>query len=121
MRELIQGDYAQTAKAVVSAKYNEAQINDYVLDPEVREVYDSMETQKELFAVQRGAFIINGRQNEKTEEATEKVPENTVRWSISVKAEDQREIMKNEPKVFSNLVVEKSAELKIDSSKNGLR
>ena len=65
MRDLIQSDYAASAKAVISSAYNEAQIEDYVLDPAVREIYDSMELQKEQFATQSAAVTLTEPQNEK--------------------------------------------------------
>ena len=51
-RELIQGDYAESSKAVNCAKYAETQINEQVLHKSVIEVYDSMDVQKSVFNTQ---------------------------------------------------------------------
>ena len=117
MRDLIQGNYAETAKAVVSTKYNETQIQDYVLDPDILVPNDSMELQKEEFAVQSKAVIINKPQIENTDKKAIDEHKDEIRWREPVNSEDERKKMKNEPKVFSNLVVEKTAELQLDSSK----
>lgn len=116
MRELIQSDYAAMAKAVVSPSYNEKQIADNVLDPDVREVYDSLEAQKELFTTQsRDAVIKNPPQEVATVDGKplDNDP-NKMRWQICIKTEDERENMKNAPKVFLNIVADKSANVTIE-------
>lgn len=111
MRDMIQADYAASAKAVNSLSYNRAQIRDYVLDKGAREIYDSMELQKEQFATQSAAVILTEPQKDKKKEE----PENTaVRIQITVKSEDQRMIMKNEPKNY-NFQIERGAELQLNT------
>jgi hypothetical protein len=120
MRELIQGDYAASAKAANNKSYTETQIKDYVLDPEARAVYDSMDIQKEQFATQSAAVVLSEPEKEK-ENDKEKTPEERLmtelRIRISIKSEDQREIMKNEPKSY-NFISEKTAEVQLDGIKN---
>ena len=58
MREMIQGDYAAMAKAVSSTSYNKMQIQQYVLDKDVRELSDSMEAQREAFTAQSRDIVI---------------------------------------------------------------
>ena len=53
MRELIQGDYAESSKAVTNVQFNKTQIEEQVLDREVVTVYDSMAAQKMEFRIQR--------------------------------------------------------------------
>jgi hypothetical protein len=116
MRDLIQGDYAEIAKAVVSTHYNERQIDEHILDPDVRELYDSYTTQMVEFATQSEAVVINEPKTKQTNEKTAEELENQTRWRISIKQEDEREKIKNEPKIFSNMVIEKQADLKIDKA-----
>ena len=107
MRDLIQGDYAASAKAVISAAYNEAQINDYVLDPAAREIYDSMELQKERFATQSAAVTLTEPINEKNVGEVEMTED---RVPFPIKELDERTIMKNQPKNY-DFVIERTAEL----------
>ena len=117
MRDLIQNDYAESAKAVENCNYNETQIYDGVLDPADRAMYDSMEMQKEQFATMSATVILTQPTN-KEKELEKEMTENRVQYTVHEL--DQREIMKNEPKVFSNMVIEKAAELKIESKKDQL-
>lgn len=115
MRELIQSDYAAMAKAVVNPSYNEKQIADNVLDPDVRDVYDSLEAQKELFTTQsRDAVIKNPPQDMNLQGKPLEDDPNKMRWQICIKTEDERENMKNAPKVFLNIVADKSASVTIE-------
>ena len=115
MRDLIRGDYAASAKAVISSAYNEAQIQDYVLDPTARELYDSMELQKEQFATQSAAVTLTEPQNEKRADEIEMTED---RVPLSIKELDERNIMKNQPKNY-DFVVEKAAELNISGPNQG--
>ena len=115
MRELIQGEYAASARAVISSAYNEAQINDYALDPAAREIYDSIELQKEQFATQSAAVTLTEPQNEKNAGEVE-MTEDRVRYPV--KELDERTIMKNQPKSY-DFVVEKTAELNIGGPNQG--
>ena len=117
MREMIQSDYAAMAKAVSSADYNKLQIQQYVLDEDVRELSDSMEAQKEAFTAQSRDIIIKAPSKENADEKAVEGHENEIRWREPVKSEDEREKMKKEPKVFSNLLVEKINELTINSAR----
>ena len=109
MRELIQEDYAAAAKAINSAEYQKTQIKEKVLDPKERAVHDSMEKQKEQFATQSAHAKLTENQKEKKEDDLLMTSD---RMRFSVKSEDQRLIMKKEPKVF-NVVREKTNELKL--------
>jgi hypothetical protein len=112
MRDLIQSEYAEIAKAAANEHYNEAQIEAYMQNPN-----DSLEMQKEQFAIQSAAAVINEpNKNEKANEKTVEDPKDQTRWRISIKQEDEREKIKNEPKIFSNMVIEKQADLKIDTA-----
>lgn len=64
MRELIQGDYAESSKAVTNKNYNEKQIEEHVLDPEVRSMVDSMEVQASEFTIQRESIKTHHPGNE---------------------------------------------------------
>lgn len=120
MRDLIQSDYAAIAKAVVNTNYNEKQIDDFVLAPEAREMDDSLEAQKEEFTTQSRDVILKEPKSEKTDEKADE-HKNEIRWQISVKSQDQKEIMKSEPRVFSNMVIEKNAKVKIEAAKEDFR
>ena len=115
MRDLIQGDYAASAKAVLSSAYNEAQIDDYVLDPAAREIYDSMELQKEQFATQSAAVTLTEPQNEKNADEIEMTED---RVPFPIKELDERTIMKNQPKNY-DFVIERTAELTIGGLNQG--
>ena len=112
MRTMIQNDYEAMAKTVSSAYYNKTQIQLYVLDKDVRELSDSMEAQREQFTTQQRDVVIKNPQNEKKDEHKDEI-----RWQEPVESENERKKMKNEPKVFSNMVVDKQKDLKIDSVK----
>lgn len=115
MRELIQGDYAASAKAVINPAYNEAQIEDYVLDPTVREVYDSMEMQKEQFATQSAAFTLAETQNEKKADEVEMTAD---RVPFPIEELDERLIMRNQPKNY-DFVIERTAEIQLGGPNQG--
>ena len=115
MRDLIQGDYAASAKAVISSAYNEAQIEDYVLDPAVREIYDSMELQKEQFATQSAAVTLTEPQNEKKAGEVEMTED---RVPFPIQELDERVIMKNQPKNY-NFVIERTAEFTLGGPNQG--
>ena len=115
MRDLIQSDYAASAKAVISSAYNEAQIEDYVLDPDAREIYDSMELQKEQFATQSAAVTLTESQIVKN---TEEIEMTGVRFPHPVPELDERTIMQHQPKNY-DFVVEKTAELNINGPNHG--
>ena len=94
MRDMIQADYAASAKAVNNRNYNEAQINYYVLDKDVRELVDSMDVQKEQFAIQSAAVNLTKPQENK--ELDDDMTETRKRHPVT--SLDQRNIMRNEPK-----------------------
>ena len=100
---------------MISSAYNEAQIQDYVLDPTARELYDSMELQKEQFATQSAAVTLTEPQNEKRADEIEMTED---RVPLSIKELDERTIMKNQPKNY-DFVVEKAAELNISRPNQG--
>ena len=109
MRDLIQSDYAASAKAVISSAYNEAQIEGYVLDPDAREIYDSMEIQKEQFATQSAAVTLTDSQIDKNAEEIEMTG---VRFPHPVPELDERTIMQHQPKNY-DFVIEPQTELNL--------
>jgi hypothetical protein len=123
MREMIQGDYAETAKAVVNPKYNETQIRDYVTDPDIRAELDSMEMQREGFAIQSEAVVLNepqvsqsGTTVKETDKPSMEMKTDDVRIQISIESENEFEKVKHEPRIFSNMVVEKTNEIQLGSA-----
>jgi hypothetical protein len=116
MRDLIQGDYAEEARAACNPKYTETQIQEQFLDADVRQMSDSIEAQKEQFTLESSAVDIKAPQDENIEEVEE-----GLRWRLYIKSEDEREKIKNEPKVFSNLVISKDAELKHEKENTALQ
>ena len=109
MRDMIQADYAASAKAVNNRSYNLTQINYYVLDKDVRELADSMEVQKEQFATQSAHVTLTESKNEKISDDLLMTAD---RVQISVNEVNQREIMKNEPKNY-DFKIERTAELSL--------
>ena len=56
-------------------------------------------------------------QNDNTAEKEANSHENEIRWRNPVHSEDEREKMKSEPKVFSNIAIEKTKELTVEAEK----
>jgi hypothetical protein len=121
MRELIQSDYAESAKAVENRAYNERQIFDGVLDPADREMHDSLDVQKETFTVRSRDIVIKEPPKENENDKTVETHQNEIRWREPVESQNEREKMKNEPKVFSNMVVQRTNELQIDAAREDFR
>ena len=117
IRDLIQQEYAASAKAVNSIAYNKTQIKENVLDPAARSKCDSMELQKEQFATQSAHVTLTVPQNEKK---TDDIFMTSDRVQISIKTLDQREIMKKEPKNY-NFVMERTAELTLNAQNQGAK
>jgi hypothetical protein len=115
MRELIQGNYAEIAKAVVSKKYNEQQIEEHILAPDVRNLYDSYMTQMVEFATQSAANFISEPPKEKADGKSAEAQEDYIRKREPVESENERVKQKNEPKIWSNLVVDNHKELTFDA------
>ena len=113
MRDLIQGDYAESSKAVNNPKYNETQIEEQVLDPDVREVYDSMEAQKSEFTIQRAGIVTSHPINENRINDIE-MKEDRVPYPIPEL--DERKNLLEAPKE-NNFVIERVAETKIEMNK----
>jgi hypothetical protein len=124
MREMIQGDYAETAKAVENPKYNETQIRDYVTDPDIRAELDSMEMQREGFAIQSEAVVLNEPQvsqsgttikdtGKGTDKSSMELETDSVRVQITIDSENEYEKVKREPRIFSNMVVERTNEIQL--------
>ena len=116
MRDMIQSDYAALAKAVNSASYNKLQIDLYILDPDVRELADSMEVQKEQFAIQSAAVNLTEPKNEKQKDELEMTED---RVPYPVEECNEFTIQKSQPKVFSNLVIEHTAEVNLSAQNQG--
>ena len=110
MRELIQGNYAEMAKAASNLTYNKTQIREQVLDPEQREKSDSMEKQKVEFTVQRRGLSAVNNNNEKQ---IQNLETDATRVQIYVKECDERLLVANEPKEY-NFVPQRTAEFTLN-------
>jgi hypothetical protein len=97
MRDMIQADYAASAKAVNNHNYNLMQINYYVLDKDVRELADSRDVQMEQFATMSAAVTLT-KPSEKNTFADDMTAD---RVPCPIKELDQRDIMKHEPKIYN--------------------
>ena len=109
MRDLIQADYAASAKAVGNANYNKTQMQLYVVDRDMRALFDSMEIQKEQFATQSAAVTLTEPQTDKNAEEIEMTG---VRVPHPVPELDERTIMQNQPKNY-DFVIEPQTELNL--------
>lgn len=103
MRELIQGNYAESKKAVLNAMYNRAQIQENVLDTKARAKCDSIEDQRLQFATISESMTLVDEPNKREPNAIET---NEIRTNISVKQLDQRLIEKKQPKNYDSFIVE---------------
>ena len=109
MRELIQNDYAACSKGASSAHYNERQIAEQVLDPDAREVCDSLEAQKSEFKIQREAIKNNV---ESKEPRPEDLNPDVHRYPYPVKEENEYEKHRNAEKE-NNFIKEKGPQEKM--------
>lgn len=109
MRELIQNDYAAMSKAAYSSYYNERQINELVLDPDARSMFDSLEAQKSEFMIQREA-IKNTLEN-KEPRPEDKDPD-VSRYPYPVKEEDEYK-KHRDAKKENNFIKEKGPQEKM--------
>ena len=117
MRDIIQSEYAASARAVNSVAYNRQQIYDYAVDPNIRV---SMEDQLEQFAMLSAKVDLTELSRRKEENVITKEDEDLTRVRLNIPELNQREIMKNEPKLFTNMVIDKANELEIDRGGNDL-
>ena len=113
MRELIQGEYAASAKAATNRQYNTVQIEYYVTNPKTR--VDSIEAQKEQFATQSAHVELTEPKNKDNLEET-LLPDG--RAKLNIKELDQRNIMKNEPKNNNFIVPETTQSLQYTPQSN---
>ena len=109
MRDMIQADYAASAKAVGNANYNKTQMQLYVVDRDMRALFDSMEIQKEQFATQSAAVTLTEPQTDKNAEEIEMTED---RVPYPVPELDERNIMQNQPKNY-DFVIEPQTELNL--------
>ena len=112
MRDLVQADYAEAARAINSVAYNERQIEDYALDDNVRQVYDNRNVQMNQFATQAAAAILTEQQSK--QKADEIIMTDDQRVQISVRECDEKVIWQSQPKE-NNFIVERNAEMQIDT------
>lgn len=108
MRELIQGDYAASSKAITDKNYNARQIQDHVLDPEVRDMVDSMEVQQSEFTIQRESIKTNHPSNREENENQNDEPE-ADRYLYYVREADEIKLMKEAP-IGKEFIVDKDLE-----------
>ena len=120
MRELIQGNYEEIAKATENKSYNAKQLEERVFASEAIGVYDSYEAQMVEFATQSAAHSLVEPTKDKADELAN-TEEDYIRRREPVTSEDERENMKRAPKVFSNWVVERASELTIDTQREDFR
>jgi hypothetical protein len=78
-----------------------------------------MDVQKEQFATMSSANFISEPPKENSNHKL--AQEDYIRKREPVESENEREKQKNEPKIWSNMVVEKTNELKIDSPREDFR
>ena len=121
MRELIQGNYEEIAKATENKSYNAKQLEERVFASEAIGVYDSYEAQMVEFATQSAAHSVVEPTKDKADGLANTAEEDYIRKREPVTSEDERENMKRAPKVFSNWVVERASELTIDTQKEDFR
>jgi hypothetical protein len=117
MRELIQGEFAASAKAATSVLYQKTQIAQNILDPEVRAKIDCIADQKKMFEMQKSAASLISPKEEKEIEELE-LEQDRVR--LYIKSEDQFEIMKNSTKEY-NFIVEKTESLEIGKTNDNVK
>lgn len=117
MRELIQGEFAASAKAATSVIYQKTQIAQNILDPEVRAKIDSLSDQKKTFEIQKTAANLH---YPKEEQAVNEIEMTEDRVRLYIKSEDERENMKNQTKEY-NFIVEKTAELEIGKTNDNVK
>ena len=112
MRELIQNDYAAISKTLYFASYNERQINEQVMGPEVRDKIDSIKAQESEFNIQREA-IKNTLDN--NEPRPEDLNPDVQRYPYPVQEENEFEKHRNAEKE-NNFIVEKmpQEEMRLD-------
>ena len=79
----------------------------------MRELFDSMEIQKEQFATQSAAIALNDPKEPTNEGDLDK---NAVKWQITVPEEDEAKKMLNQPK-FYNLTIERTNEMTLEGRK----
>lgn len=104
MRALIQGDYAESCKAVTNVKYNEKQIDEHVLDSEVRDMYDSLDAQKSEFTIQLEAVSTSLQNDEGLAKNAEDNPEKD-RIRLLLPHLSEKNILLNSPR-NNNFIME---------------
>lgn len=106
MRELIQGDYAESSKAVNDVNFNERQFQDHLLDPEVRGMFDSKDVQESEFKIQREEIRLNRTDSDDIES---NIDLDAIRYRYPVKEENEFLKHRNSEKV-NNFILDKSAQ-----------
>ena len=115
MREVLQSEYAACAKSVKSHAYNEAQIKENVMSQRARGECDSMEKQKEQFATLSASVVLKDLREPENQKAVDELTTTNFRIKISVKSENERELMKQQPKKYDFIVKDK-AEINLNIS-----
>jgi hypothetical protein len=115
MRDIIQADYVQAAKAATSVVYQEKQFQEHILDPKERAKYDSIDKQKEQYAVTAAAFTLKNEQrpnpeNVQQQQQQQKNEPEEDRYKVYISEEDEYKKWKNAPKDYSSFVDDKSKE-----------
>ena len=111
IRELIQGDYAESSKAANDMNFNERQIQDHVLDTEVRGMFDSMEAQRSEFTIQSEDIKLY----HPVDDLSADFDPNAIRYRYPVNEEN--EIMKyRNSKKENNFIIDKNQHKDIDLS-----
>ena len=113
IREMIQADYAEAAKAVTSAVYHETQIKDHVVEPQARAKFDSIDKQKELFVTQSNAINVRVDPNQMEMDNIDLQLQTKDKVQMSVPEQDERQIQKNAVREWNFEMAETKFEVNI--------
>ena len=103
MRDIIQAEYAQCARAINSPVYYEAHIKEHIMEPDARAVYDSMESHMTMFETQSKAIELNEAEVEKKINNID-LKDDENKKKIYVEQEDEYKRTDKMSRVFSNVV-----------------
>ena len=115
MRSLIQGDYEKASKAVNNPKYHERQIKDNALDPDAREMIDSLDAQKADFTIQREAIATSLPDKNNNVNNLDMGDKNRVPYPVPQL--DERKNLLEAPK-DNNFIIDKEPKLDMEKSLN---
>lgn len=114
MRELIQGNYAEAAKSTVSTEYTTKQIEENVLSGDARKRNDSIDLQKEQFAIESSSARFTSMQSKRDPKDFVMTSE---RMQITVEQVNEYRLMKEAPKASNFIVAAKETTLEFSAKK----